>query len=142
MSRENLENVKKVLIQYKKVRWMIDDLTLQIEDITKEMSTVKAGKITGMPRGGVPITFADLIADKDDLERRKKKFEIIADQKKEIVQTYIDTVLSVKHNRLLTLYYVRCLSMREVAKKEHYTERHAFRVYSEALEMVDLSLDL
>lgn len=142
MSRENNGNVKKVLNQYKKIRWMIDDLDTQIDDVTKNMSSLKSGKLTGMPRGGVPVTYADLIADKDELERRKKRYEVVAKQKKEIVQTYIDTVLSVKHNRLLTLYYVKCMPMQAVAKKEHYTERHAFRVYTEALDMVDLTLDL
>lgn len=129
-------------MQYKKVKWMIEDLEGQICDIDKRMVRVKSGKIDGMPRGGTPNTYADLIADKDDLERRKKKFEIIANQKKDIVQSYIDTVLSVRHNRLLTLYYVKCKSMSEVAMMEHYTERHAYRVYNEALEMVDISLNL
>lgn len=142
MCRENIANVKKVLIQYKKIKWMIEDLEGQIADVEKRMLSIKAGRISGMPRGGTPTTYADLVADKDDLERRKKRFVIIASQKKEIVQSYIDTVISVKHNRLLTLYYIKCQSMSEIATIEHYTERHAFRVYNEALEMVDISLSL
>ena len=95
-----------------------------------------------MPRGGSPYTYTDMIDDKDDLERRKARFEKIANQKKEIVQSYIDTVVSVKHNRFLTLYYIKCLTISEISRIEVYTERHAFRVFHEALEMVDLSLNL
>lgn len=141
MSRDN-RSTKRVLIQYRKIKRLIRDLEKQIEEINEEISSAKAGKITGMPRGGEPLTFADRIADIDDLERRKEKFEIIAHQKKEIVQTYIDTVLSPRHNRVLTLYYVKCMSMKDVAIEENCTERHAFRLYNEALDMVDLSLDL
>ena len=136
------KDVKSVLIQYRKVMNMIEDLEAQIEDIDQRMTSIKSSKITGMPRGGTPITKEDLVADKLDLERRKKKFEKIADQKKEIVQSYIDTVFSVKHNKFLTLYFVKCLSVYEISKRMDCTKRHAFRIYSEALEMVDLSLDL
>lgn len=142
MCRDDIANVKKVLMQYKKICWMIEDLDRQIADVDKRMIGVKSGKIDGMPRGGTPTTYTDLVADKDDLERRKKKFEIIAKQKKDIVQSYIDTVISVKHNKLLTLYFVKRKSMCEIAKIEHYKERHAFRIYKDALEMVDISLDL
>jgi hypothetical protein len=95
-----------------------------------------------MPRGGNAYTYADMIADKDDLERRKKKFEKIASQKREIVQAYIDTVLSVRHNRFLTMYYIKCLTVSQISDLEDYTERRGFQIFREALELVDVSLNL
>ena len=137
------KEVKTILVQYKKYRWMIDDLSRQIEDMKDRALCIKStSNLSGMPRGGSPYTYADMIADADDLERRKKKFEKIASQKKEIVQAYIDTVLSVKHNRFLTMYYIRCMTVSEIADREDYTERRGFQIFREAIQMVDISLDL
>ena len=137
-----LQDVKNILNQYQILKLMIDDLDRQINENEIRMTSIKAGKISGMPRGGVAVTFADMIADNEELESRKLRFEKISKQKKEIVQAYIDTVLSVKHNRLLTLFYIKGLSIYEIAEKENYSDRHAFRIYEEALKMVDIGLDL
>lgn len=139
---KNLDEVKKILGQYIRIKNLIDDLEKQIKEIELDMASVKAVQVTGMPHGGNPYTFADKIADKDELERRKAKLEILAKQKKEIVQSYIDTVYSVRHNRFLTFYFIKNMSVYKIAKKEHYTDRHAFRILKDALNMVDLSLDL
>ena len=137
-----IQDVKNILNQYQVLKLMIDDLDRQINENEIRMTSIKAGKISGMPRGGVAVTFADMIADNEELESRKLRFEKISKQKKEIVQAYIDTVLSVKHNRLLTLFYIKGLSIYEIAEKENYSDRHAFRIYEEALKMVDIGLDL
>ena len=137
-----LQDVKNILNQYQILKLMIDDLDRQINENEIRMTSIKAGKISGMPRGGVAVTFADMITDNEELESRKLRFEKISKQKKEIVQAYIDTVLSVKHNRLLTLFYIKGLSIYEIAEKENYSDRHAFRIYEEALKMVDIGLDL
>ena len=137
-----IQDVKNILNQYQILKRMIDDLDRQINENEMRMTSIKAGKISGMPRGGVAVTFADMIADNEELESRKLRFEKISKQKKEIVQAYIDTVLSVKHNRLLTLFYIKGLSIYEIAEKENYSDRHAFRIYEEALKMVDIGLDL
>ena len=137
-----IQDVKNILNQYQILKLMIDDLDRQINENEIRMTSIKAGKISGMPRGGVAVTFADMIADNEELESRKLRFEKISKQKKEIVQAYIDTVLSVKHNRLLTLFYIKGLSIYEIAEKENYSDRHAFRIYEEALKKGDIGLDL
>ena len=137
------KEVKTILVQYKKYKWMIDDLNRQIADISDRATCIKStSNLSGMPRGGNAYTYADMIADKDDLERRKKKFEKIASQKREIVQAYIDTVLSVRHNRFLTMYYIKCLTVSEISDLENYTERRGFQIFREALELVDVSINL
>lgn len=141
MSKSN-KDVKKVLIQYKKAMNMVRDLSDQIVEQDMRMKTIKSPNYSGMPRGGAPYTLDDAIADKEGLISRKLRFEKIAKQQKEIVQSYIDTVMSVRHNRFLTLYYIKLYNVSEIALKEGYTERHVWRIYNEALAMVDLSLDL
>lgn len=142
MGNKSNKDVKKVLIQYKKAIYMVRDLSDQIAEQDSKMKTIKSPNYNGMPRGGTPYTLDDAIADKEELISRKLKFERIAKQKKEIVQTYIDTVMSVRHNRFLTLYYIKLYDVPEIAQREGYTERHVWRIYQEALSMVDLSLDL
>lgn len=142
MRNNDFKDVKKVLDQYKKRKKMIAELSRQIEDMRLSVSGAKSPNYSGMPRGGAPVTFADRVADIRDLESRKERQEKIAVQKKEIVQSYIDTVLSVKHNKVLSMYFIDCKTMQEIASKEHYTDRHAYRIYREALGMVDMSLDL
>ena len=140
---ENIKEVKAILGQYKKYKGVADVISHQIDDITDRSICIKStSNLSGMPHGGAAYTYADVIADKDDLERRRKKYLTIATQEREIVQAYIDTVVSVKHHRFLMLYYVNCISVSDIAKLEGYTGRHAFRMFHEALAMVDLSINL
>lgn len=134
--------VKNVLIQYRKINTMIRHLEWKLEEKESSLTGVKSGKLTGMPRGGAPITIADALADKVDLERRIEKMKIVAVQKKEIVQSYIDTVMSPRHNDFLTMYYIKCMSVEEIADSMPCSVRHAWRLYREGLRMVDLSIDL
>lgn len=60
-----------------------------------------------------------------------------ADEKR-IVQQYIDTVESPKHNRLLCGIYLEDLSVNEIAEKEGYSVRQEWRIYKEAHEMVNI----
>ena len=134
-------DVKNVLNQYRQVKKMIVDLEEQIDRLDDRIQRIKSGNISGMPRGGKTITIENLISEKIDLERRKEKFKEIGIQKKKIVQSNIDTVISVKHNRFLTLYFIKCLSVTEIARLEEYSSRHAFRIFAEALGMVDVRLE-
>ena len=136
------QDVKNVLYQYKRVIRMIKHLNTKINNINDKIISIKSGKISDMPKGGVPVTVEDMVSDKVDLEKRKKRFEVIAKQKKEIVQSYIDTVYSPKHNDLLMMYYINDMSIEQIAKQAVYSVRHTWRLYYEAIEMVDLSINL
>ena len=142
-TQNNNREVKKLLSQYKRTKELIRDLERQSEDMGEQATCIKStSNISGMPRGGVPYTVADLLADKDEIDRRIKKLETVAAQRKEIVQTYIDTVLSVRHNRFLTLYYIRCMTIDQISDQEGYVDRSGYRIFSEALDMVDTSINL
>ena len=136
------QDVKNVLSQYVRVKRMIKHLNTKINNINDKIISIKSGKISDMPKGGVPVTVEDMVSDKVDLERRKKRFEVIAKQKKDIVQSYIDTVYSPKHNYLLMMFYINDMSIEQIAKQTVYSDRHARRLYDEAIDMVDLSINL
>lgn len=136
---------KQILEQYGDVKRMLDDLKDQLHELNERLITVRSCQITGMPRGGMPVTndlTADLVSDIMELEKRIDKFEKIASQKREIVQSYIDTVYSPKHNRVLTMHYIYLMPLGLIADRENYSIRHLFRIYSDAIAKVDTSIDL
>ena len=133
---------KKILNQHRIVCFLIEDLKKQIEEIDGQIYGCSSGKITGMPRGGKPVTREDLANDKADIIKRIERLEVVREQKKEIVQAYIDTVYSAKHNKVLTMFYIKVLPIWKIAEMEGYSQRHTFRLYEQGLDMVDLSLDL
>lgn len=136
------EQVKKVLYQYREIKTMCADLQRQINEMDIKMTSVKAINCSGMPRGGCPVTIADMMADKDELISRKSRFEAVARQKREIVISYIDTVHSAKHNNVLYMHFINGMRISDIAKMKNYSDRHVFRIYHEALDMVDLNLNL
>ena len=83
---------KKILNQHRIVCFLIEDLKKQIEEIDGQIYGCSSGKITGMPRGGKPVTREDLANDKADILKRIERLEVVRKQKKEIVQAYIDKV--------------------------------------------------
>ena len=133
---------RKILNQHRSVYFLIKDLKKQIRDIDTRLYGCKSGNLSGMPRGGVGVTKEDMAEEKADIEKRIKRLEIVRKQKKEIVQAYIDTVFSPRHNKVLTLFYINVLPIYEIAKREGYSQRHVFRIFEQAHEMVDITLDL
>lgn len=133
---------KKILNQHRIVCFLIKDLKKQIEDIDGQIYGCSSGKITGMPRGGKQVTREDMANEKADILKRIERLELVKKQKREIVQAYIDTVYSPRHNKVLTMYYVKVLPIWKIAELEGYSQRHTFRLYEQGLDMVDISLDL
>jgi hypothetical protein len=133
---------KKILNQHRSVYFLIQDLKKQVKDIDAQIYGCSSGKITGMPRGGKPVTREDMANEKADIQKRIERLEIVKAQKKEIVQAYIDTVFSPRHNKILTLYCIKVLPIWKIAELEGYSQRHTFRLYEQALDMVDITLDL
>lgn len=133
---------KKILNQHRSVYFLIKDLKEQVKDIESQIYGCSSGKLTGMPRGGKPVTREDMANEKADILKRIERLEIVKKQKKEIVQAYIDTVYSARHNKILTMYYIKVLPIWKIAELEGYSQRHVFRLYEQALDMVDITLDL
>lgn len=139
MEKETIQQRKEILSQYKEILEMIEHLDERIKDLDARAQRIKSPNYSGMPRGGTPYTTADILADKEDIERRKARFEQLAIQKRSRVEEYIDTVLSIRHNTLLYLYYIKGLSIEEISEREGYSVRHSWRLFREAVELVDIA---
>jgi DNA-directed RNA polymerase specialized sigma subunit len=89
--------------------------------------------MSGMPRGGTPITTADLIADKCELESRIAKLKSKAARIRSEIIDEIDLLDDPRYADILEAYFLDGLTMEEVAARYSYTTRHAYRLYSEAV---------
>ena len=129
---------KAKLNQYRKLKDMSDWLDKQARELGDKAVSV-GKKMSDMPRGGGKETMEELLIEKVDMERRRDDFERRAKEAKSVVQGYIDTVTSSRHNTLLKGLYIDRLSVEEIAEKEGYSTRQEWRIYKEAHQMVDVS---
>ena len=91
-----------------------------------------------MPRGGTPITSADLIADKCELESRIVKLKSKAMRIRSEILDEIDSLDDPRYVDVLEAYFLDGLTMDEVAARHSYTIRHAYRLYTEAILILAL----
>ena len=100
------KDIKRKLERYRKLMEMAKELQKQADELENRAEAVGSKRITDMPRGGNHMTTEDLIVKKADIEKRRDIFLRRAADEKRIVQQYIDTVESPKHNRLLCGIYL------------------------------------
>lgn len=134
--------VKKELRTYNDTLDMCVELRDRLKECDIKIKSISACRITDMPHGGERKTLDELYADKDELERRLDNFLIKSKDERIKVQNLIDTVISAKHNKMLTLHYIDRMEISQIASQEHYSSRHAYRIFKEALSMVKLGKEL
>ena len=117
---------------------------LKIRGMNRKIAEMKDGLIhiksinfDGMPRGGTVYTLADRLGDIEEIEQRKEAIKREAACESEIIFDYIDTVLDTNRNRVLTLFYVRGLSMPEIADRMHKDIKVVYRLRREAIDMIE-----
>lgn len=139
MSNETLletEKKKKYLKRYRKNLTLIARLSNKLEELNQRIYTVKAPSLSGMPRGGDPVTLSDLVAEKTDLEDRivrlSSKGRII---RREILEV-IDDLDDVRYAQVLEAFCIEAKSFDEIADETGYNVRHVIRLYSEAIAAI------
>ena len=72
----NMEKRKKrFLKRYRKNVDCIERLERKKVDLESRIGSVKSPSLSGMPRGGTPVTQTDLVSEKIDLEKRIEKLK-------------------------------------------------------------------
>ena len=64
---QEIESKKRFLKRYRKNYNCIVRLEEKLALLDVKLNSVRSPNLSGMPRGGVPVTAADLVADKIDL---------------------------------------------------------------------------
>lgn len=131
-----LDRKKRFLKRYKKNIALIVRLKDKIEDLNKRMYTLRSPKLSGMPRGGDPITIEDLTAEKVDLENRIKRLESKGKRYKSEILDKIDDLDDPRYAEILESFFIDCKDFDTIAEETGYNVRHVIRLYSEAVQLV------
>ena len=133
------ERKKRYLKRYKRNGILIDRLENKLRALEARIQGVRSPSLSGMPRGGEPVTREDLIADKVNLERRIKKLKGKGDDIRREILDIIDELEDPRYAEVLESFLIDDMTFKEIADDMDYTERHVIRLYSEAIDAVTLN---
>lgn len=130
------ENKKKYLKRYRRNGVLVGRLERKLEAIEARIQGVRSPSLSGMPRGGEPVTREDLIADKVDLERRIKRLKSKGETVRREILDIIDELDDWRYAEILEDFLIEEMDFSEIADKMNFTERHVIRLYGEAIDAV------
>lgn len=136
MEKEDLQEIerkKRSLKRYKKNLACIDRLEEKLMLLDERIKSVRSPNYSGMPRGGTPVTIADLLSDKTDLEARIERLKKKSKRLKTEILEEIDSLDDLRYVEVLEAFFIDCMSMEDIAEEFGYTVRHTYRLYSEAV---------
>lgn len=136
---QEIERKKRSLKRYKKNRACVDRLEEKLSLLDDRIKSIKTPSLSGMPRGGQPITIDELMSDKMDLEKRIARLKEKADNLKYEILEEIDTLDDVRYVEILESFFIDCIDLEDIADNEGYTVRHVYRLYSEAVTKLALT---
>ena len=133
------QNKKRYLKRYRRNNVLVKRLEHKLVAVEARIQGVRSPSLSGMPRGGAPVTSADLIAEKVDLERRIKRLKSKGrDIRRETLDLIDDLDLDEKHADVLESFLIDGMDFAEIADQMGFTERHVIRIYSEAIDKIML----
>jgi hypothetical protein len=136
---QEIASKKRFLKRYRKNLNCILRLEEKLALLDAKLNSVRSPNLSGMPRGGQPVTMDDMVADKLDLENRimrlKEKGKIL---KREILEE-IDSLEEARYVAVLEGFFIDCLSIEDIAKKEGYTLRHVYTIYHQAIRALTVN---
>lgn len=133
------ERKKRYLKRYKRNGILIDRLENKLRALEARIQGVRSPSLSGMPRGGKPVTREDLIADKVDLERRIERLKSKGEGIRRETLNLIDELEDARYAEVLESFLIDDMTFREIAEDMDYTERHVIRLYSEAIDAITLN---
>lgn len=133
------ERKKRYLKRYKRNGILIDRLENKLRALEARIQGVRSPSLSGMPRGGKPVTREDLIADKVDLERRIERLKGKGEDIRRETLDLIDELEDARYAEVLESFLIDDMTFREIAEDMDYTERHVIRLYSEAIDAITLN---
>lgn len=133
---QEIERKKRSLKRYRKNLACIKRLEEKLENLNDRIEGLRSPSLSGMPRGGVPVTSADLIADKADLEKRIERLKAKSRGLKSAVYEEIDSLEDSRYCEILEARFIDGKSFEDIAEEMGYTERHIYTLYKEAINLL------
>lgn len=134
--RDIEKHKKKSLNRYQKNLACIRRLEEKLGILDERITTVKSPSLSGMPRGGIPVTIADLISDKVELEKRIERLKAKGQDLKAAVYEEIDSIEEPRYCEILEAHYINGKTFETIAEDMGYTERYIYMLYAEAITLL------
>lgn len=135
---QEIASKKRFLKRYRKNLNCIVRLEEKLALLDVKLNSVRSPNLSGMPRGGVPVTAADMVADKIDLENRIERLKEKGKRLKLEILEEIDSLDEPRYVAVLEGFFIDCLSMEAIAENEGYTVRHVYSLYHDAIRELTL----
>lgn len=136
---QEIASKKRFLKRYRKNLNCISRLEEKLNLLDIKLHSVRSSNLSGMPRGGQPITIEDLISDKSDLENRIERLKEKGKNLKREILEEIDSLDEPRYCMVLEGFFIDCLSLEDIAENEGYTVRHIYRLYHDAVKYLALN---
>ena len=136
---QEIEKKKRSLKRYKKNLACIGRLEEKLTLLDERIKSVRSPNISGMPRGGTPVSLEELLSDKVDLEKRIARLKGKSRDLKNEILDEIDTLEDPRHCEILEAFFIDCIPLEDIAENEGYTTRHIYRLYCEAVSLLSLN---
>ena len=128
---------KAYLKRYRKNLALVDRLKNKVRVLDERMMNITP-TLSDMPRGGTPVTIADMLAEKVDLEERIKRLESKGHTIKSEILDRIDELDDPRYAEVLESFFIMGKDFDTIAEENNYTTRHVVRLYSEAIDRMSL----
>lgn len=138
IEKADFENKKRFLKRYKKNKFCVLRLEKKLKFLNDKITGLRSPGFSGTSKGGEPITVADQIADKIDLEKRIKKLKSKGERLKAEILNLIDEIEEPIFCEILEAFFIDCLTLEEIAEDQGYTVRHIYRLYHRAVESLKI----
>lgn len=138
---QQIEKKKRSLKRYKKNLSCIERLEAKLDLVSERMTSVKSPNFSGMPRGGTPVTTADLVCEKMELEERIERLKDKGKILRREILAEIDTLEDPRQAEVLEAFFIGGQSMEEISDDTTWNVRHVYRLYSEGVTILALSED-
>lgn len=130
---QEVERKKRSLKRYKKTLARIDRLEEKLDLVSIKLTSVRSPNLSGMPRGGTPVTTADMIAEKIELEERIERLKVKSKKQRREILEEIDSLEDPRQAEVLEEFFINCKRLEDIAEDLHFSDRHVYRLYSEGV---------
>lgn len=131
------QDKKRYLMRYLRVKSKVERLENKLELITDKY-TIKAQSYSGMPGGGIPRNYEDMMIEKQIVEKKLDKF-------KKIAFKYYDELLDCfllldndSESEVLTMYFIDGETLSSISEKLAYSDRQVTRLYVNGINHIEV----
>ena len=132
-----MKEKKNFLKRYLRIMKRVERLENKLAQLDDRLTSISGRPITDMPRGGIPTTMDDLLADKMETEERISNLVHESMVIRKEIFGALDGLDDARHVEALELFFIEGLPFEDIAERMGYTTRHTMRFYTEGIKALD-----